>query len=470
MNKKYILFYFTCLILGIVACRDENVLDSDITPDPVPDLGIDSTGAPVDTSSYPDWDMVSHSNYAEIDYEMVFSQTEVKRLDIEISADDWALMQSNLSSIFGGHSQPGQSLDFETPTWFESSVKFNGKEWYHVGVRYKGNSSLQTAYQSGNNKLSLKLDFDEFEDTYPALTDQRFYGFKQLNLNNNYDDVSFMREKIGADLFRAFGVASAQTAFYEVYINNGTTTQYYGLYTLVEEVDDTVIKTQFSKDNGNLYKPDGDAATFALGTYDEDELGLKNVLDSINYSDVRGFYDLLNSSLRTSDEEAWKVQLDTIFKINDFLQYLAVNTTIQNWDTYGRMTHNYFLYNNPKSGKLTWIPWDNNEAFQEGKQYGSLSFSFSEINNSWPIIRYIIDIPEYKAKYEEYLAEFATDVFDPTLMAATYDAAYELIKASVEKEESGYTYMNSTSDFENAVSTLKSHAQTRNSAVFSYLQ
>lgn len=36
----------------------------------------------------------------------------------------------------------------------------------------------------GDSKLPLKLDFDEFEDDYPEIENQRFYGFKQLSLAN----------------------------------------------------------------------------------------------------------------------------------------------------------------------------------------------------------------------------------------------------------------------------------------------
>jgi spore coat protein CotH len=39
-----------------------------------------------------------------------------------------------------------------------------------------------------------------------------------------------------------------------------------------------------------------------------------------------------------------------------FLKYLAVNGIIQNWDIYGLMVHNFYLYNDPdteKTAKLT---------------------------------------------------------------------------------------------------------------------
>lgn len=39
--------------------------------------------------------------------------------------------------------------------------------------------------------------------------------------------------------------------------------QYYGAYTIVEEVDDSVFDSQFSDGLGNLYNPDCNAPSFA---------------------------------------------------------------------------------------------------------------------------------------------------------------------------------------------------------------
>ena len=456
--KKYNLIFLTILILSIFgACRKD-------------DLGTEEEEI-IDLADYADWTEETHGENATLNYDVVFNQNEVLRFDIVINADDWSDMQSDLSSVLGSSSGiPGESLDFDDPMWVECSVFFNGIEWYHVGVRYKGNSSLQSTYSQGLKKFSFKLDFDEFENDYPAIKNQRFYGFKQLNLNNNYEDESLMREKVGSDLFRQFGLAAANTTFCVVYIDYGSGSQYYGVYALVEEVDDTVYETQFSQSGGNLYKPDGDAASFASGTYDIDEFYLKTNEDSANYSDVEALYNVINGSLRTSDVETWKSNLENIFNVDVFLKWLAANTVIQNWDTYGNMTHNYYLYNNPEDGLLTWIPWDNNEAFQSGDRYSTLSFSMSEVSTSWPLIKYIIAQDEYKDIYENYLQQFIDEVFTPSEMQSIYSCYYDLIKEYAYVEESGYTFINSDSEFDAAVETLKSHVQSRNDAVNSYLQ
>lgn len=455
--KKQLLIYVGFLLLIVVysACRK-----ADITQE--------ITGT---VSDYADWTETTHSNNVDPDYSVVFEQNTVLRFDIEISSNNWSIMQSDLDDQLGGSSGgPGggvSSSDYDM-VWVPASFKFNGIEWYNVGVRFKGNSSLQSAYQSGNNKLSFKLDFDEFEDDYPELENQRFYGFKQLNLNNNYDDASLMREKVGADLFRNFGLASAQTSFCVVYVDHGNGPQYYGVYTIVEEVDDTVLESQFDDDDGNLYKPDGDAASFASGTFDEDEMEKKSNEDEGDYSDVESLYTIINSSDRTSDVEKWKSDLNAVFDVDVFMKWLAANTVMQNWDTYGRMTHNYYLYNNPDNSKLTWIPWDNNEALQNGKMGNALSLSLSEVGNNWPLIRYLMDVNEYEDLYKAYTHKFIEEVFVPSDMQATYSAYYELLKDYAYAEESGYSYISYDSEFDQAVSTLKTHVQSRNTAVMSY--
>lgn len=411
-----------------------------------------------------DWSETSHSNSVEPDFSTVFNQNEVLRFDITIEAEDWTTMQEDLETNMGSSGGPGgpggggSFTDFD-PVWVPCSFKFEDTEWYKVGIRYKGNSSLNFVYQSGGDKFSLKLDFDEFEDTYPAISDQRFYGFKQLNLNNNYDDNSALREKVGADLFRDFGLPAANTSFCAVYLDYGNGSKFMGLYTLVEEVDDTVIEKQFDDGNGNLYKPDGNAASFALGTYSAEEMEKKTNEEEADYSDVIALYDVLNNDSRITNTTQWKSDLNEVFDVQHFLKWLAVNTAIQNWDTYGNLTHNYYLYN--VNNKLTWIPWDNNEALQEGKMGGALSLLLNEVNDSWPLIRYIIDEDEYRNDYDNYLKEFTENVFETSRMNSLYSEYYSLIEEYAQ-EEIG-------SSFSSSVEQLKQHVQDRHIAIEDYL-
>ncbi|MFR9619933.1 MAG: CotH kinase family protein [Rikenellaceae bacterium] len=460
---------FTMSLVMAISCRNHDyieVLNYDNDNDEYDE-------SLIDLATYPDWSEATHSNAVDPNFDVVFAQGVVLRMDITIAASDWSDMISELSynlsstsSRAGNIGMMDNDIDF-TPMWVPSTINYDGVDWYNVGLRFKGNSSLSSTYSSGNMKLSMKLDFDQYEDDYPALTNQRFYGFKQLNLNNNYNDLSLMREKVGSDLLRQFGLASANTSFCEIYIDYGEGSKYFGLYTIVEEVDDTVIGTQFSDGSGNLYKPEGDAASFSSGSYDKDEFYLKTNTSLGDYSSVLALYNAINSSTRTSDSEAWKSQLESVFNVDIFLKWLAANTTFQNWDTYGNMTHNYYLYQNPSDGLLTWIPWDNNEAFQSGN--GALPLSMSSVSSSWPLIRYILDDDDYKSIYKGYLRQFVDDVFVPETMIALYESYYDLLQESAYNENSGRTFIKADSYFDSAVSTLKTHVQTRCDLVDSYL-
>ena len=383
-------------------------------------------------------------------------------------------MLNDMTSLYGtfgrGGVGGGSSFSDEDPIFVPGSVFYNGTEWYKVGLRFKGNSSLQSAWQSGILKLAFKLDFDEFEDDYPQIKNQRFYGFKKFSLKNNYDDSSFLREKVSAEIFRDAGLAVSNTAFYTLYVDHGDGPEYFGLYTLVEEVDDTVLEDQFSDEDGNLYKPDGDAATFANGTFDEDEYVKKNNEDEADFSDVASLLAILNDDSRTSDAEAWRTQLESVLDVETFLNYLAVNTVIQNWDTYGKMSHNYYLYNNPENDLLTWIPWDNNEALQEGKGMGAAELNFSDISSSsWPLIGYLYRDDVYKAKYDAYVQATIDGPFETSYIQSVYDTYADLVEPYAISEETGYTFLNSSSSFYSAISTLKSHASSRSTAAKNYL-
>jgi len=472
VNLFFATIFFSALLLTFGACSDD---ENDIPPIVEDDDEIgDELYADTDFEAA-DWTTETHSKSIDPNFSEVFEDNAVKRLDIVITEDRWQNMLDDMTSLYGTFNAgggPGGGLTEtdENPMFVPAEVFYNGKEWYRVGVRFKGNSSLQSSWENGILKLSFKLDFDEFEDEYPQIDNQRFYGFKKLSLKNNYNDKSMLREKVAGDVFRNAGLAGSHTAFYTLYVDFGEGPVYFGVYTLVEEVDDTVLDTQFSNDDGNLYKPDGDAASFAEGSYYEDEYVKKTNEDEADFSDVESLLTILHDDSRTTDAAAWRTNLETVFDTDVFLKYLAVNTVVQNWDTYGRMTHNYYLYTDPDTDKLTWIPWDNNEALQEGKMGGAAALNFSDIStNEWPLIGFLYQDELYKEQYNNYLQEVIDGAFNTNTIQSQYAVYAALIEPYATTEISGYTFLNSSSEFQIAVNQLNSHVIERTTAVKNYL-
>jgi len=419
---------------------------------------------PLDLS---DWTELTHGNNVPPDYDIVFPDDEVKRIDLVIDSNDWQEMLDDMSDKYGSFGSrrnqgPAQMSD-ENPIFAPCQFFFEDREWYKVGVRFKGNSSLQNTWSQGIWKLALKLDFDQYESDYPEIRDQRFYGFRQLSMSNNYEDISLLRERVVPEIFREFGVRAPHTAFYRVYIDHGQGPLYFGLYTMVEVVDDTVMGDQFGSEDGNCYKPDGTGASFAQGTFSEDDFVKKTNEDTGDWNDILDLFDALHADYRVSDPASWRTQLEAVFNVDGFLKWLAVNAVIQNWDTYGRMTHNYYLYNDASLG-LTWIPWDNNEALDEGKRGGALSLGLTEVSYQWPLIRYLMDDDTYRSKYLSYAADVVDGPFKPSGMIARYRYLHSLIEPYVtgtDGEVSGYTFLGSSTYFYSALDDLIAHVQER---------
>ncbi len=368
---------------------------------------------------------------------------------------------------------PGGGMDMmesQSPDYQPCTVNFEGRTWKHVGMRFKGNSSLMSSWGGGNYKLPFRLDFDEFEDDYPEIDNQRFFGFDRLTFSSGWSDDSLIREKVVADIFRESGVPAARTAFYRVYIDTGEGPVYFGLYTMVEDPNGPMLGEQFGDDDGNLYKPSGIGATFS--EFSQESLIKKTNEDKADWSDVRALFDALHAD--RSDAAAWREGLEAVFDVNGFLNYLAINTVVTNWDTYGRMSHNYYLYADPDDGLLHWIPWDNNMALSNGMMGGDVtSMDLSSIKESWPLIRFLMDDPVYRATYRLFVNETINGAFNAEKTEARFRAAHAMVApyaVGPEGEQEGYTLLSSAEGFEQELDRMIAFADQRRTAATQFLE
>jgi spore coat protein CotH len=438
-----------------------------------------------------DWTEASHGNEAP-DYSVAFPQDHINTIEISIGTAKWASIRTNMKSIYGydfgvkggppagppGGGGPAAATVTTEPDYIDVTLKFNGKIWKNTGFRLKGNSTLQTTWSSGIYKLPFRLNFDKFEDTYPGIANQHFYGFKELSFSPGYKDQSLIKEKLTSDLFRLGGVAAPQTAFYRVFIDIGTGSKYWGVYCGVELPDDNMVISQMGEETGNLYKPESNLTSFTQSLFEK-----KNNETAADYSDVQNFIATLNSSNRISNSTLWRSNLEIVFNVDYFTKWLAINNAIVNWDTYGNMAHNYYLYNHA-SNKFMWIPWDNNEAMlnspgitgttSSGGPGGmsGLSLSMNEVTTTWPLIRYIADDGSYMQKYKDNLKRFTSNVITQSATDALIDKYYSIVEpyaVGVNGEQPGYTFLTSSNSFAEAKTYLKNHFTSRRTLISAYV-
>jgi spore coat protein H len=314
------------------------------------------------------------------------------------------------------------------------------------------------------------------ETNYPQIKGQSFYGFQKLSFSSNVIDKSFMREKVVGDLLREYGVRAARTTWVRVYLDYGSGSQYFGLYTMVEIPDQAMLDSQFGGSSGNLYKPQGSGANLGPrssvdSTTWQETFEKETNATAADWSDVANAVDALNADTRTTATATWRSNLETYFNVDKFLKWMSANAILGNGDTYGLLAHNYYLYGDPNDNqRINWIPWDHDLALTCGTldiTYPATSYSAS----SWPLFRYLMDDSTYNSTYRGYASAFLNhSVFNTSNLNARLDAAYALIEpyvtgANGEQIGTAYSALDSTADYGNAITSLKSVITARHTNV-----
>ncbi|MDO4731485.1 MAG: CotH kinase family protein [Clostridia bacterium] len=147
------------------------------------------------------------------------------------------------------------SINIIMDNWDEFTANCKSEEYYtcdlviddetykNVAIRGKGNTSLSMV---NNDRYSYKIEFDHYDST------NTYYGLDKLCLNNIIQDNTYMKDYITYQMMNSMGVAAPLCSYVYITVNNAD----WGLYLAVEGVEESFLQRNFSKDYGNLYKPD----------------------------------------------------------------------------------------------------------------------------------------------------------------------------------------------------------------------
>ena len=174
-------------------------------------------------------DTVSGDGMA-MEYEELFDTGRVHTLDIQLEEGAWDAFIAT-------------ATDKE---YISCTVVIDGDVCENVGLRAKGNSSMQRVTQAKNGRYSLKIEFDHFVDG------QLYKGLDKLALNNLVQDDSAMRDYLAYRMMGEFGVAAPLCSYIYITVNG----QDWGLFLAVEAIEDSFLQRNFGLYHGELYKPD----------------------------------------------------------------------------------------------------------------------------------------------------------------------------------------------------------------------
>ncbi len=161
----------------------------------------------------------------------LFDTSEIIEVNIIMDADDWqAMLDSATAELYS-----------------QCDVEVNGKMFYSVGIRPKGNTSLTSiASDPDTDRYSFKLEFDQY------VAGQTCFGLDKLILNNNYADTTNMKEALIYDMYAYLDADASLYNYAKISVNG----EYFGVYLALEAVEDSFLLRNYGVESGELYKPD----------------------------------------------------------------------------------------------------------------------------------------------------------------------------------------------------------------------
>jgi len=327
-------------------------------------------------------------------------------LDVEVTmapADYEALRRQdrNLLDTFGGRC--GDAPPPNPFTFFHADVTVDGTTLTDVGIRKKGFMG-----SASRHKPSFKIDFGEFGGK------QSVYSLERMTLNNGRQDPTLLDQCLGYALFRAAGLVASRCNFAHVKMNGVSL----GIYMNVESIKDPFLVRNYGNATGNLYE--GTMADFR-----ENWIGLIEWKNNEDGSDLQAVAD----ALLIADDAEFLGALGAVVDIDKFITYWALSGLIGDWDGYPGNANNFWLYNNPNTGLLEFIPWSLDDIFGRDNPFMNLldpSEARTVFDNA-ALSNRLWRIPSIRNAYAAEIDELITTVWDEAALLAEIDRMEALI-------------------------------------------
>lgn len=266
-----------------------------------------------------------------------FDITAVQRVDINFFDDDWDHQLDSLASLGIGTGSGTERI--------LAQVYINGVFFDSCGVRYKGNSSMDTT--SNKNPFNIDLNY--------TIAGQEYQGKDKIKLANCFTDPSMVREALSYEIANRY-MDCSRANFVELYINTG----YRGIYTNTESIDNEFLNKFYGNSTNPFFKCD----PVSFDIYG-DNSNLAFQPDTMAYDtlyDMKSAFGLAALQDFTYQLEFEPETIGDYLDVDRALWFLAVSSALVHNDGYTAFAHNFYFYK-MENGKWSIILWDVNMSF-----------------------------------------------------------------------------------------------------------
>ncbi len=358
----------------------------------------------------------------QLDPDQLFDPTHLVTIQIELPKADWDELRSQTRLLAESLRKKPSANPYR---YFKGTVTVDGVHIEGVGIRKKGFIGSQDS-----DRPSLKVKFHKFKDQ------SLVKGLDSLTLNNNKQDRSLLSQFLSYKLFREAGVPASRCNHAKVTVN-GTLL---GIYSNVESIKAPFLQRRFGDSSGYLYE--GTVADLFPDTLVKFELKTEQTT----------LQPLTRLAAAMARDELDLEELGKLLDIDAFLKFWATESLISFWDGYTNNQNNYFIYRNPSSSKLYFIPWGVDAAFESRMPIPPYVIRTKSVHSQALLANRLYRLPAIKKKYRKMLEELLGTVWNEDRLLAQVDRVEALVQDHLHKSQR---------DFPRALRKLRSFIKRR---------
>jgi hypothetical protein len=323
------------------------------------------------------------------------------------------------------------AMGVEFPTAW-ADLDFAGRAYPLVSVRYKGNGTWMSSRNS--LKRSMKVDIN---DHHPG---RNLGDATKLNFHTCVTDPSWMNEVLSHRLFRDAGVPAPRTAYARVHLTvpGEHEHRYVGLYSIVENVDNSFARDRFGTKKGALFKPVTRQLFEDLGN---DWAAYKQAYDPktpVSDEETQRVLALCRLVSHASETEFAR-RVEEFVDLEAFARFMAVTTWLSTMDSILGVGQNFYVYLHPMTRQFQFIPWDLDHSFGQFLMVGTQEQRENlDIHKPWDgeilFLDRMFKVPRFKQLYLARLREFNQTIFRPERIHAQVDELAAILRPAIEEE------------------------------------
>lgn len=272
----------------------------------------------------------------------IFDDSMIHKVQIDMDRKDY-------ESLIATYEETGLK------EYFKTDVVIDGVTIDDVGVRLKGQMTLQHAFKGSSYIDSMQLPFLIKFDKY--VDGQNYRGITELAVRIGSSD-SLLEEPLALYAHSICGAVVPECSYASVTVSDLDP----AYYVICEQIDESYLVKYFNDYDGVLYK----AGNFVDLTYKGDDqteyMSDFEQKTQVNEEDLAPLISFLKFVSESSDEE-FEEELPYWLDVDALITMMAVNDLVENSDSFSGMNSNYYFYYNPETEKFIILAWDMNLAF-----------------------------------------------------------------------------------------------------------